>query len=555
MRPRVLFFAESVTSAQVTRLATLAGCLPEEMFDVHFASARFEPLVFGGTSFQQHRVRSVEPDAAARALRAGRRIYDRATLEGYVKEELSLFERLAPALVIGDFRLSLGISAPLRRVPYAALINAYWHPTRLASDLPVPDHPVVRVLGERLTGRFFPRAAPYAFAHFAAPVNDLRRRHGLREIGDLPAMLNFADHVLHPDPPELVPVEPLPAHHEYLGYVPWAPAGNGVDFPADALGSRPRVYVTLGSSGRLDVLPRVVEALAGLDVSVVLSTAGRVAPRSLPPGFHVAPFVPGDLAARGSRLVISNGGSSTGYQALAEGVPVLGLPSNLDQFLAMAAIERCGAGISLPARSATAAGIHRAVSTLIDSEHHHRKARQMKEYISRSSYSERFISFVERVTGHRGTPLSAARVARSMIGVVLSALALAADGGVAHAEGSAPITNEIRFSVSVRGPAGHVVCALFRRSGWLKNPVQWQRAAIRKGHADCVFTAVARNDYAISAFHDENDDTKLDTNFLGIPTESWCTSRDAKAFFGPPSFDAARFVYRGDVMRLSGSLD
>ena len=99
-----------------------------------------------------------------------------------------------------------------------------------------------------------------------------------------------------------------------------------------------------------------------------------------------------------------------------------------------------------------------------------------------------------------------------------------------------------------------MLCALFRRAGWLEKPVQWKKVAIRKGQAECVFAGVEPGVYALSAIHDENDNGKLDTNFLGIPTESWCTSRDAPAFFGPPSFDNAKFQYRGHVMRLRSSL-
>jgi UDP:flavonoid glycosyltransferase YjiC (YdhE family) len=44
-------------------------------------------------------------------------------------------------------------------------------------------------------------------------------------------------------------------------------------------------------------------------------------------------------------LVICNGGSPTSQQALAAGVPVIGIASNLDQFLNMQAIEAAGAGV------------------------------------------------------------------------------------------------------------------------------------------------------------------------------------------------------------------
>jgi UDP:flavonoid glycosyltransferase YjiC (YdhE family) len=73
------------------------------------------------------------------------------------------------------------------------------------------------------------------------------------------------------------------------------------------------------------------------------------------------PFVRGDLAARRAAIVVTNGGSSTGYQALAAGAPVVGLPFNLDQYLAMEAIERSGAGLSLRSGLATAESVAAAV--------------------------------------------------------------------------------------------------------------------------------------------------------------------------------------------------
>jgi uncharacterized protein (DUF2141 family) len=45
--------------------------------------------------------------------------------------------------------------------------------------------------------------------------------------------------------------------------------------------------------------------------------------------------------------------------------------------------------------------------------------------------------------------------------------------------------------------------------------------------------------YAFTAFHDENLNNKLDTNFLGIPKESFGFSNNPKIFFGPPSFEKA----------------
>ena len=47
--------------------------------------------------------------------------------------------------------------------------------------------------------------------------------------------------------------------------------------------------------------------------------------------------------------------------------------------------------------------------------------------------------------------------------------------------------------------------------------------------------------YAIGLYIDENENEKLDTNFLGIPKEQYGFSNNAKAF-GIPKFEAASFA-------------
>ena len=150
--------------------------------------------------------------------------------------------------------------------------------------------------------------------------------------------LCFGDVVLYPDLPEFCPTQRAPATHFYLGGVQWAPKLPVPDFALSE--ERPLVYVTTGSSGELAALPAVLQGLDGLPLRALLSTAGRIDVANLPSNVSAEPLLPGDLIARQARFVITNGGSSTGYQALAEGTPVLGIPSNLDQYLAMAAIVK-----------------------------------------------------------------------------------------------------------------------------------------------------------------------------------------------------------------------
>ncbi|SDI59741.1 DUF2141 domain-containing protein [Winogradskyella thalassocola] len=55
------------------------------------------------------------------------------------------------------------------------------------------------------------------------------------------------------------------------------------------------------------------------------------------------------------------------------------------------------------------------------------------------------------------------------------------------------------------------------------------------------FDDIPKGTYAVSIFHDENDNGKMDTNFFGIPSEDYGCSNDAKGFMGPPKWADAKF--------------
>ena len=60
--------------------------------------------------------------------------------------------------------------------------------------------------------------------------------------------------------------------------------------------------------------------------------------------------------------------------------------------------------------------------------------------------------------------------------------------------------------------------------------------------------------YAFKFFHDENNDEKLNTNFMGIPKEGYGFSNNAKGKFGPPSFDKMIFdLAKSDTVKCTPS--
>lgn len=332
-RIRVLFFAEAVTLAHVARPVVLAGNLDPERYEVHFAwhpryRALFEPM-----PFHEHRIFSIEPGQFTAALARGSVLYDVPVLESYVREDLRLLREVEPDLVVGDFRLSLSISARVFGRPYFGLGNAYWSPY-IRQRYPVPALPFVRYLGVGIAQRLFDALRPLAFRLHARPINQVRSRWQLPALPpDVRYAYTDADYTLYADTEWLFPIPGLPGHHRYLGPVLWSPR---VPLPPwwDALpAGQPLVYLNLGSSGPAGELSRVVEQLARQDITLLVATAGAALSSACPENVFTADYLPNDLAMQRADVVICNGGSMSCYQAYALGKPVIAVAGNLDQFL------------------------------------------------------------------------------------------------------------------------------------------------------------------------------------------------------------------------------
>ena len=363
-RRRILFVAEAVTLAHVVRPIALAGRLDPERWDVHLAADPRYAKAVGSLSFPTETIWSIPPSRFAHALAHGTPIFDAPSIQRYVEEELALFERVRPDVVVGDFRISLAISAKRAGIPYINITNAYWSPYALIRHV-VPEITVARVLGTRAGQIAFDLFRRAGYAAHVVPVNKVRRRFGLPPLAaDFRWAIMDADETLYADIPEIVPTEPLPATHRFIGPIPWVPP---VSLPAwwpeleAVAGKHPVIYVNLGSSGSEGAFEKALAALADLDVTIVAATAGRPLASEKRGNAFVTDYLPGDRAAEFADVVVCNGGSPSSYQALAAGKPVVGMAANTDQFLNMAAVEEAAAGVLVRARHGSATDVRDAV--------------------------------------------------------------------------------------------------------------------------------------------------------------------------------------------------
>lgn len=95
----------------------------------------------------------------------------------------------------------------------------------------------------------------------------------------------------------------------------------------------------------------------------------------------------------------------------------------------------------------------------------------------------------------------------------------------------------------IKSSQGEIGCALHRDAtqfptGHAGTPMRWQKANV--GGVVCRFADLRAGSYAVAVSHDLNGNRKTDTNFIGIPTEDWGVTNNARPTLRAPSFAEAQ---------------
>jgi UDP:flavonoid glycosyltransferase YjiC (YdhE family) len=363
---RILFFGEPATLAHVARPTVLASGLNPDQWTVAIATGEDFRWIPEQRGLEILDLWSIGTKRYLDAVAKGKVVFPYDVLERYVQDDLRVIRAFKPDVIVGDFRLSLAASARLAGIPYAAITNAYWSPHAAHWQPEMPVHPATRLLGPAVAGRIFSLIAPLVLGHHAEPVNRLMQAHGLKPTGrDLRSAFTEADIALFADVPEMVPMRPdgPTEKFRYLGPIVWSPTDKAPSELLERDADTPLLYVSMGSSGDISAIAQLVRAgtSLGFDVAVAgghnLPVTG-ISPRRV---FRLG-LVAGSQVARVADIVACNGGSPSVHQALLEGTPVLGIPSNLDQMLNMQAVIRQGAGACLRADTLRAHSIEHMIA-------------------------------------------------------------------------------------------------------------------------------------------------------------------------------------------------
>jgi UDP:flavonoid glycosyltransferase YjiC (YdhE family) len=350
---RLLFIAQGVTLAHVVRPLMLAEAMAGRGHQVVFAApAGYRRWAWAGVDWRD--LDALAPEVFAARVERGKPIYRREELRRGVAHDLQLIAAARPDVVIGDFRLSLAASARTAGIPYACLANAYWSPRRPMRSPPpaLPGWPIPWLA--RLLYRV---AGPWLRRRRSAPMADVLAEHGVQVARDLRHIFTEADLRLHLDIPGLFPDLAETPHERFLGPLAWSPPADLPAWWGEVPVHARLAYLTLGSSGDASQFQLMEQVLAAEGYTVVSATAGRARAA----GRFTADFLPGEQACARAELVVCNGGSPQTTQALMAGKPVIGICSNLDQFLNMQAVQDAGAGVMLRSDALSQARLRRAI--------------------------------------------------------------------------------------------------------------------------------------------------------------------------------------------------
>ncbi|MBT8258478.1 MAG: DUF2141 domain-containing protein [Flavobacteriaceae bacterium] len=90
------------------------------------------------------------------------------------------------------------------------------------------------------------------------------------------------------------------------------------------------------------------------------------------------------------------------------------------------------------------------------------------------------------------------------------------------------------------------ICLVHSKEDFLKNCYQSQDIKVGSHEVTAVFHDLEPKEYAISIYHDEDDNNELNSNFLGIPREDYGFSNNPKSMFGPPKYEKCTFQLKSN---------
>jgi len=385
---KILVMPDGNWLAHVSRPFEIAKVLREMGHKVIFAGEGWYMKFPRKAGIPTLPIKTIDPDRVLECARRGRtNPCDYKLLKELVKEDLKLFDKITPDLVLGDLRPSLSTSCKAAKLPLVMTINAAWT-KYYAVKIRSVEHAkagcvMKKILGKRLYSWL---EVPERIKKLIITIDSFPYRKLRKEMGLAPCR-NMCDVVegdlnLLSDIPDYAPTNDLPPNFHYIGPIVWEPEMEPPSWLNNLSLDKPTLYFTMGSTGYARFFHEAIEAFGNTDYQCVMTTGGMADIKNAPKNFFIADYAPGTKIMEKSDVVICHGGNGTLYQAMSQGVPIIGIPTMWDQEFNMQRVADLGIGIQLSETKFEPSHLAEAVSKILTEKSYKENARRFKRILA-----------------------------------------------------------------------------------------------------------------------------------------------------------------------------
>ena len=347
MSKKILIMPDGNWLSHTSRPLAVAKILRQIGHNVVFAGEGNYMELPRKNGFQIIPIVTNDPEHGLVVSRSGRvNYYNYEFMNKCVREEMELFEKVKPDLVLTDWRISASTSCELMGIPLAAIMNAAWTNYDTA-NYKAPEHlKITQVLGKQITTWFIPWIKNFILSYDIRPTNRFRRHNGLKPLKNLWEVIK-GDLNLLVDIPEYGPTKDLPSNFHYVGPIFWEPEVQAPVWLENLDTEKPTIYFTMGSTGNPSFFEQAIEIFGNTEYQCIVTTAGLIKLNHVPENFFVVDYAPGSKIMEKSDIVVCHGGNGTIYQAMSNGVSIIGIPTMHDQEFNLDRVVDLGIGVHL----------------------------------------------------------------------------------------------------------------------------------------------------------------------------------------------------------------
>lgn len=390
--------------AHVVRLLEIAKELKKRRYKIIFAGAGHYLHLIKKEGFDVLSLLEANHQNLMSAIRKNKiKFIGFEELENLVKADISLYRKINPNLVLSDGRISALLSTRIYGVLHGAIVNASSTEYRSVPYLPLLPFLTKTDLKKvwQTLQMFNVKLECKVFNLLMRNYTKLSKKYRLNKPVKTSEFLTGSDFTLFPDLPEYFPTYNLPQNFYYIGPITWKSNLTAPSWFTTLRDDKSVIYITMGSTTQRDIYKLIHQLFKNLNYQVVITTGEQLKDKKMfliPGKIFIEDYVNGDLIMKKSKVVICHGGNGTIYQAIKNGVPIIGIPTHHDQSYNMKRVESLKIGIKLDYNKFRKSPqlLIIALQKILTNSHFYKAIEKYQKIIERYNPIKRAVNIIEK---------------------------------------------------------------------------------------------------------------------------------------------------------------